>query len=282
MSLGCSPDMTLPHALQRFEHLAHTEYLTYLFALHTEGGPRGRWTTQRLQKLQCSTTTSALAAHPHLQRKQGTASILLPGLVYWDVTSQETELFLILTYWSDSDVYSGLNHVSALQAGEGAGVRPGVFLAVWLVQQKRSVPQQKQVLVQVSLALPLVHGVSGSAVISQDEGGLGEHGEGPGEGEIVESVWSHARDGQYMTLLLCHVLWKRVHTHIHIAFCPKLSSLWKHYNSKILLHLGFSETQSTPGSCPPMWTCRSRCGWSDYPESSGCSPLWTGPCGQWF
>lgn len=94
----------------------------------------------------------------------------------------------------------------ALQAQESASIRPRVFLSVWLVKQKRSVSLKKQVLVQFSLTLPQVKGVSGFCVKSQDDCGLTGRGEGPGEGEILETMQGDARDGQCMTLFLCYTL----------------------------------------------------------------------------
>lgn len=92
-------------------------------------------------------------------------AFIRPTLIYRDHRT-------ILTYRCNSDVHIGLNDVSALQARDGAGVRPRVLLTVWSVKQKRSISPQEQVLVQLSLALPQVKGVSGSAVVSQDNCGL--------------------------------------------------------------------------------------------------------------
>lgn len=81
-----------------------------------------------------------------------------------------------------------------------------MLLNVGLVKQERSVAQEKQVLVQFSLSLPQVKGVSGFCFISQDNCGLGGHGEGPDEGEVVETLWGDAGDGQCTAFLLCYVL----------------------------------------------------------------------------
>lgn len=165
--------------------------------------------------------TSAHSARPHLQGKHGTFllvhffPIFCPGFI--EFTEQKT---LILTYWCNSDVYFGLNDVSALQAWDGAGICPRVLLNVWLVKQKRSISQKKQVLVQFSLTLPQVKGVSGFWVISQDNCGLSGRGEGPGEGEILKTVRGDAWDGQRMTFFPCYTLWK-----IFAIICQKSSSL---------------------------------------------------------
>lgn len=130
-------------------------------------------------------------------------------------------LLLILTYWCHSDVYMGLNNVSALQAWEGAGICPRVLLNVWLVKQKRSVSQKKQVLVQFSLTFPKVKGVSGFCVISQDNCGLNGRSEGPGEGEILGTVRGDAWDGQCMTFFLCYTLWNISHLHCLALVCQE-------------------------------------------------------------
>lgn len=203
----------------------------------------------------------------------------LPGFI--EFTSPQKQNNLILTYGWNSDVDFGLHDVFALQAWEGASVRPRVFLSVWLVKQKRSVSHKKLVLVQLGLTLPQVKGVSCFRVISQDDCGLTGRGEGPGEGEILQTLRGDAWDGQCVTLFLCYTLWKISYTQLFAFLCQKSSSLWKRYHYVSKTHLAFSERQSTPESCQPIWKSRSRYSWRDYPESSACSPQWTDPCGLW-
>ena len=125
----------------------------------------------------------------------------------------------LLTRRWNRDVNCGLNNVFALQAWEGACIRPRVVLGVWFVNQKRSISQKKQVLVQLSLTLPQVKGVSGFSVVSQNDCGLTGRGEGPGEGEILETVRGSAWDGQWMTLFLHYIIWKITYTHILAFIC---------------------------------------------------------------
>lgn len=154
-----------------------------------------------------------------------------------------------------------------------------MFLCVCLVKQQRSVSPKKQVLVQFSKTLPQVKRVSGLCVISQDNCGLTGRAEGPGEREILKTLWGDAWDGECVTLVLCYALWK---IDLFAFICLKSGSLWKLYVYVTNTHLGFSKRQSTPGSCQPTWKRRSRYSWRDYPESSACSSQWTDPCGLWF
>lgn len=55
--------------------------------------------------------------------------------------------------------------------------------------------------------------MSGSVVVSQDQCGLTERGEGPGEGKVLKTVWSCARDGQRTTFFLCYILYNESKTH---------------------------------------------------------------------
>ena len=94
----------------------------------------------------------------------------------------------------------------APRAPEGAGVRPGVLLAVRPAEQQRAVAPREQVRVQLGPARPQVHRVPGSVVEPQDGRGLAGGGEGPGEREVVEAAWSDAGDGERLTLLLGYIL----------------------------------------------------------------------------
>lgn len=146
----------------------------------------------------CSSASAAQTSNSFI------TEFFFPAVIYY-ITSPQKQKNLILTYWCNSDVYFGLNDVSALQTWKGACICSRVFLPVWLVKHKRSISQQKQVLVQFSLFLPQVKSVSGPAVVSHDNCGLTRWGEGPGEGEILETVRTDARDGQLMSLFLCYM-----------------------------------------------------------------------------
>lgn len=47
--------------------------------------------------------------------------------------------------------------------------------------------------------------MSSPAVVSHDNCGFTGRGEGPGEGEVQETVWTDAWDEQCMTLFLCYI-----------------------------------------------------------------------------
>lgn len=80
-----------------------------------------------------------------------------------------------------------------------------MFFSVGFVNEERSVSQQQQVLVQFCPTLPLVGDQPGSTVKPQDHSGVSGGAEGPGEGEVLDTVWSHARDGEGVAFFLCDV-----------------------------------------------------------------------------
>lgn len=81
-----------------------------------------------------------------------------------------------------------------------------MFLDVWFEEQKGSVSRGEQLLVQLSLSLPQVQRLSGFRVVSEDERGFAGLGEGPGEGEVLETMRGDTWDGQCVTLLLCYII----------------------------------------------------------------------------
>lgn len=200
--------------------------------------------------------------------------------VEWFVVLFHVFLTDVLTHWRGSDVDVGLDDVSALHAGEGAGVRSRVLLDVWPVQQERPVAQLERFLVQFSLTLPLVEQVSGFAVVPQDDCGIAEWREGPGEGEVLDSVRAGAGDGQCETLLMCDTVWNK--SNFFAFIYQSRASYGQMYQDESEAHLVFSMRLSTLVSCRLMWLSRRRCNWRDYPESSACSPHGRDPCGPWF
>ena len=71
-----------------------------------------------------------------------------------------------------------------------------MFLTLWVVKKEGSFTHQNLVLLQSSTALPEVGGPSGTAVVAEDDCGIIGSGEGPGEGEVLEVLWSNAGYGQ--------------------------------------------------------------------------------------
>lgn len=76
-----------------------------------------------------------------------------------------------------------------------------MFLTLWVVKKEGSISHQNSVLLQFNLALPEVGGPSGSVVVAEDDCGVIGSGEGPGEGEVLEVLWSDAGYGQLLPRL---------------------------------------------------------------------------------
>ena len=86
--------------------------------------------------------------------------------------------------------------MSALEACECTGVSSCLFPTLWVVKKEGSISRQNLVRLQSSPAFPEVGGPSGSAVVAEDDCGIIGSGEGPGEGEVLEVLWSDAGYGQ--------------------------------------------------------------------------------------
>lgn len=69
------------------------------------------------------------------------------------------------------------------------------------MKKEGSISHQNLVQLQSSPAHPEVGGPSGSAVVAEDDRGVIGSAEGPGEGEVLEVLWSDAGYGQLLPRL---------------------------------------------------------------------------------